>query len=168
MDPARIAVRCLASFIILITLVRMSGKRAVSEATAFDFVLSLIVGDLVDDAIFAEVPLANFLVAAGTLYMLEIAACILAHRSDTWMWWLEGRPGMMLQQGELNSKVMSEEHLNERDVAFLLRLEGFEKEKWVQVKLATLEAEGQTGVLKKAQMKSAQKKERKWLKGSNG
>jgi hypothetical protein len=32
-----------------------------------DFVLALTVGDLVDDAIWAEVPIAQFFVAASTL-----------------------------------------------------------------------------------------------------
>lgn len=167
MDPARIAVRCLASFIALFTLVRISGKRTLSEGTAFDFVLTLVIGDLVDDAIFAEVPFTNFLVAAGTLGLMEISASILAHRSDRWMWWLEGKPAILLVEGRLNSEAISKEQLNEKDISCLLRLEGLEKEKWVQVQLATIESEGQSAVLKTNAMKGAQKKDKKSLEHRN-
>jgi uncharacterized membrane protein YcaP (DUF421 family) len=167
MDPGRILIRCLASFLFLFALIRISGKRTISEGEAFDFVLSLILGDLVDDAIFAEVPLANFFMAAGTLVIIEIIASILVHRSDRWMWLLEGRPGILLREGNLNSKVMSDESLNERDVSCLMRLKGIEKEKWVQIKLATIECDGQGAVLRKSSRKSAQKKDRKWLDQKN-
>ena len=167
MDPVRIAVRCLASFIVLFTLVRISGKRALSEGTAFDFVLTLVIGDLVDDAIFAEVPFANFVVAAGTLVIMEITASILAHRSDRWMWSLEGKPAILLVQGRLNPDGLSHEQLNEKDISCLLRLEGLEKEKWGQVQLATIEAEGQSAVLKTHARRGAQKKDKKSLEHRN-
>lgn len=167
MDPARVAIRCAASFIFLLAVVRLSGKRCVSEATAFDFVLSLIVGDLVDDAILAEVPVSHFIVASGTLVMIEIIVSILAHTNDRWMWWVEGKPGIILVDGRLNPEVMRNETLNERDVIWLLRMEGLEKEKWIQIRLASIEAEGQTAVLKKQPMKTAQKRDFKWLKKRN-
>jgi len=49
MDVARIAVRCIGAFIYLLTMTRLSGKRVVSQATPFDFVVALIVGDCIDD-----------------------------------------------------------------------------------------------------------------------
>ena len=167
MDPGRIAIRCLASFIVLLVLVRLSGKRTVSQGTAFDFVLSLIIGDLVDDVIYAEVPFTNFLVAAGTLTMMEIIASIFVHRSGRLMWLLEGRPGILLKEGRLDSRAMSDEQFNEKDVSCLLRLKGVDQEKWSQLKLATIESEGQLAVLRKPAMKAAQKKDRKRLEHSN-
>ena len=54
-------------FIFLLALVRLSGKRVVSEGTAFDFVLAVVLGDLIDNAIWGTAPVSQFVVAAGTL-----------------------------------------------------------------------------------------------------
>ena len=73
MDPFRIAVRALTAFFFLLALLRLSGKRTIRHGSAFDFVLALIVGDLVDDAIWGEVPLSQFFVAAATLLLVKIS-----------------------------------------------------------------------------------------------
>jgi uncharacterized membrane protein YcaP (DUF421 family) len=70
-DPFRIAIRCLAAYVVLLVLLRRAGSRTIRQGTAFDFVLSLTIGDLVDDAIWAEVPLAQFVVAAATLLVAK-------------------------------------------------------------------------------------------------
>lgn len=164
MDPLRIAIRCLVVFLYLLVVVRLSGKRVVSEGTAFDLVLGLILGDLVDDAIFSEVPVANFAVAAGTLVLMEILASILVFRKDRIMWWMEGRPGILLKNGTPNRETMHHEKLNDQEVSCLLRLEGLEKEKWRQTKIVTIEADGEPAVLMIAAMKAAQKSDKKSLR----
>ena len=72
MDPLRIAVRTVLCYLFLLGLVRASGKRGVKQVTPFDFVLVLILGDLVDDALWAEVPFAQFVVAASTLVLTKL------------------------------------------------------------------------------------------------
>ena len=64
MDPFRMVVRCLMVYVVLLLLLRLAGKRTIRQGTAFDLVLSLILGDLVDDAILAEVPIAEYVVAS--------------------------------------------------------------------------------------------------------
>jgi hypothetical protein len=72
MDPLRIAVRALAVYLFLLVLLRISGKQTVRQSTGFDFLLVLIMGDLVDDAIWGEVPLSQFVTAAGTLALAKL------------------------------------------------------------------------------------------------
>lgn len=72
MDPLRIAVRCVLAYVFLLALLRLSGKRGVRQATPFDFVLMLILGDMVDDALWAEVPFAQFVVATSTLVLMKL------------------------------------------------------------------------------------------------
>jgi uncharacterized membrane protein YcaP (DUF421 family) len=67
MDLLRIAVSALAAFLFLMALLRVSGKRTVYQGSSFDFVLALVLGDLVDNAIFNEAPFAEFAVAAIVL-----------------------------------------------------------------------------------------------------
>jgi uncharacterized membrane protein YcaP (DUF421 family) len=72
MDLVSVAVRAAASYVFLLFLLRLAGKRAVKEGTTFDFVLALVLGDLVDDAVWADVPMAQFVIAAGTLVFLKL------------------------------------------------------------------------------------------------
>src|ERR671912_317017 len=50
MDPLRIVARVLFAYVVLLVLVHVGGKRIVRHATPFDFVLSLILGDMMDDS----------------------------------------------------------------------------------------------------------------------
>jgi uncharacterized membrane protein YcaP (DUF421 family) len=78
MDPFRIGVRCLIAYVFLLVVMRLAGKRVVRHANAFDFVLALIVGDLVDDALWSEVPVAQFVVATATLIFMKLS--LTAHK----------------------------------------------------------------------------------------
>jgi uncharacterized membrane protein YcaP (DUF421 family) len=74
MDPLRIAVRALFAFVVLLVLIRVSGKRTVKQGSPFDFTLALIIGDMVDDAVWAEVAMSQFVVACGVLIGVHVAA----------------------------------------------------------------------------------------------
>ena len=76
MDPLRIAVRCLVAYVFLLTVLRLAGKQTVHQGTTFDFVLALILGDLIDDVLWAEVPVAQFIVATTTLVLLKLMATL--------------------------------------------------------------------------------------------
>jgi uncharacterized membrane protein YcaP (DUF421 family) len=67
MDPLRITVRTLAAFIFLMVLLRLTGKRTIYQGSSFDFVLALVMGDLIDNVIFDQSPFAQFAVASIVL-----------------------------------------------------------------------------------------------------
>ena len=76
MDPAilgRVALRALSAYLFLLVLLRLAGRGSIRHATPFDFVMALVLGDLVDNAIWAEVPSAQFAVASATLALARIA-----------------------------------------------------------------------------------------------
>lgn len=80
MDPLRIAVRALFVFLTLLALVRCSGKRTVKQGSPFDFAVALILGDIADDALFAEVALSQFVIAGGTLLIAHVVTDIARFR----------------------------------------------------------------------------------------
>lgn len=59
-----IAVRAAFAFLTLLALLRVSGKRTIGKGTAFDFVLALVIGDLFDDLLWADVPASQFAVGS--------------------------------------------------------------------------------------------------------
>jgi uncharacterized membrane protein YcaP (DUF421 family) len=76
MDPFRIGVRSALAYIFLLLLLRLAGKRTIYQATPFDFVLALVLGDIVDDALWSEVPMAQFVVAAASLVLMKLAVSV--------------------------------------------------------------------------------------------
>lgn len=72
MDPLRVAFRVVFSFLVLLVLVRTSGKRTVKQGNPFDFTVALILGDIFDDAVWAEVAASEFVVASGGLISAHI------------------------------------------------------------------------------------------------
>ena len=80
MDPLRIAIRAAFAFLVLLALVRCSGKRTVKQGSPFDFTVALILGDMVDDLVFAEVAASQFAVACGTLVMVHVTVDLLRFR----------------------------------------------------------------------------------------
>jgi len=80
MDPLRIAVRAVFVFVVVQALVRASGKRTVKQGSPFDFTVALILGDMFDDAMWAEVALSQFVVACGTLIGAHVLTDIIRFR----------------------------------------------------------------------------------------
>ncbi len=81
MDPLRIVVRVACAYVLLLVLVRLAGKTTVKHASPLDFVTALIAGDLVDDAVWAEVNASVFVVAAGSLFMVHAAVDYVRYRA---------------------------------------------------------------------------------------
>ena len=84
MDPLRILARVLFAYMVLLVLVRVSGKHLVKHASPFDFTLSLILGDMVDDMLWADVTASVFVVGAGVLMFTHTALDLLRVRVASW------------------------------------------------------------------------------------
>lgn len=83
MDPLRIVVRAAFAFVFLLAMLRLSGKRTLWEGTAFDFVLAVVFGDLIDDVVWAEVAASTFIAAVSSLFAVGWAAAAIADRAPS-------------------------------------------------------------------------------------
>jgi uncharacterized membrane protein YcaP (DUF421 family) len=83
MDPLRIATRALFAYVALLVLIRLAGKGTVKHGSVLDFTIALVIGDLIDDMVWAEVEAARFLVAAVTLVMIHIGLKRLRFRASS-------------------------------------------------------------------------------------
>ncbi|HXG65363.1 MAG TPA: YetF domain-containing protein [Blastocatellia bacterium] len=164
MEIYRIVLRVLFAYIFLHALLRLSGKRTVAEGRSFDFVVALILGDMIDDMIWAEVPASQFVVGAGTLVLAQVALSLGSYASQTFAGLVEGKPAMIVRDGTLMRGAMRAERLNEKDVEALLRHKGLQRSRWREVKTAWLEDNGEPSVLKKEWAEPAQKRELEKLK----
>jgi len=157
MDFWRIAVRALVAYVYLMVTTRASGKRVISQATPFDLVVSLIVGDLLDDAMWAEVSMPKFGAALSSIFLCDAIVSFGAHR---WPWFFrlaQGSPTAVLRDGVEDRDALRGEQMNEGDLAHLLRLDGIDD--WSRVQLALVERDHEVSVILKPEVEPAQKKD---------
>jgi uncharacterized membrane protein YcaP (DUF421 family) len=155
MELHRIAVRAFFAYVVLLALLRASGKRTVAEGTPFAFVLALVIGDMVDDVMWAEIGAAEFAVAVSTLTIAQIAVAWGAAR---WSWLdrlVEGRPSPVVVDGSPVAGEMRGERMNEKTLGFELRHQGIARERWSAVKSAHVETSGTVSVIRTVEERPA-------------
>jgi uncharacterized membrane protein YcaP (DUF421 family) len=155
MGLSQIVIRALVAYVYLLLMTRMSGKRVVSQATPFDLLVSLIVGDLIDDGLWAEVSMAKFAVAVGTILSIDAVVRIGAYHFSWMDRAVSGTPSIVLRHGARDAKALRHEQMNEADLAHLLRLNGLERRD--EVRLGVVEDDHDLAVLKESWAEPAQR-----------
>jgi uncharacterized membrane protein YcaP (DUF421 family) len=149
MDPQELlltALRALLVYAVMLAVIRVLGKRTIGNFSAFDLLVALMLGEVVDEIIYGDVSLAQGFVAIFVLAGVEYANSWLSYGSDRANRWLEGEPTPLVVDGALQREGMRKERMHERDVLAELRLEGLEDVG--MVKRATLETDGEVSVIR--------------------
>jgi uncharacterized membrane protein YcaP (DUF421 family) len=135
--------------------IRALGKRTVGNFAAFDLLVALMLGEVVDEIIYGDVGFTQ-----GTIAIVVIAA---AQYSNAWLsWWsgrfdklLEGKPTVIVRDGALDEEGMRTERMNGKDVIAHLRSQGIHDLREVHV--AFVEDDGSVSVLKRSWAEPAKK-----------
>jgi uncharacterized membrane protein YcaP (DUF421 family) len=166
MELERLLFRTLFAWLVLHQLFRYAGKRTVTSVgsagnrSGIDLMLALVVGDLIDDLLWAEVPAAQFVAAAGTLVLIHVTLAILRHRSASVASAVEGVPVQVVAHGEPAPGGMRRERISRKALTALLRLHGIGPERWGEVRAAYVETEGPLSVLRESWARPATKADR--------
>lgn len=92
--------RALAVYLFLLVLFRVSGKRTLAEASNFDFVLLLIVAEATQQALLGDdFSVTNSILIITTLFLTDVAATWLKHRSDRFDRLIDGLPVLLMDRG---------------------------------------------------------------------
>jgi uncharacterized membrane protein YcaP (DUF421 family) len=151
------ALRASAIYVFLLVVVRMLGKRTVSGATAFDFMVALILSEVVDEPIYGDVPLVQGLVVVAVVAGWHFVNSYLSYRSRRIDRLTGGAPTVLVKNGAMDRDGMRREHVNEEELWSLLRLQGIDD--LGDVKEAILEPDGLLSVLKTDEAKALQRRD---------
>jgi uncharacterized membrane protein YcaP (DUF421 family) len=149
MDPMELLLtgaRAFAIYVIMLIVIRLLGKRTVGNFSAFDLLVALMLGEVVDEIIYGDVSFAQGLVAIGVISAVEYVNVWLSGRSEGWAKIVEGQPTPVVLGGELVEDGMRKEHMNRNDVLAALRLQGVDDPR--EVKRATVETDGEVSVIR--------------------
>ncbi|HSH31237.1 MAG TPA: YetF domain-containing protein [Candidatus Saccharimonadales bacterium] len=136
-------------YVFLLVMLRLSGKRTLSEMTTFDFILLLIIGESTQQALLGDdFSLVNAVVVITTLITIDIMSSLLKQRSDQVEKWLEGAPLIILENGQPLKDRMIKERVDESDILQAARSsQGLER--LDQIKYAVLEKSGGISIVPK-------------------
>jgi uncharacterized membrane protein YcaP (DUF421 family) len=158
MDPRELmltAARAAAVYVFMLIVIRALGKRTVGNFSAFDLLVALMLGEVVDEIIYGDVPVIQGAVAIGAIAALAYADSWLAYFDHGLDAVLEGKPTIIVRNGRLERAGMRTERMNERDVMSHLRQAGIHDMR--EVHLAIVEPDGAVSILKHPWADPAQK-----------
>ena len=154
-ELALTALRATIIYVVLLVVVRLLGKRTVGSATAFDFMVALILSEVVDEPIYGDVPVVQALVVIAVIGGWHAVNSYLSYRSERFDRLTGGEPTVLVKNGQLVRKGMRQERVNEEELWSMLRLHGIDD--LADVKEATLEPDGVLSVLKTDEARELQK-----------
>jgi uncharacterized membrane protein YcaP (DUF421 family) len=158
MDPNELmltAARAFAVYVFMLIVIRALGKRTVGNFSAFDLLVALMLGEVVDEIVYGDVRFIQGAVAVVTIAGLAYADSWLAYFGHGFEAVLEGTPTIIVRDGEYDRKGMRAERMNETDVLSHLRGQGIYDMR--EVHLAIVENDGSVSVLKHTWADPAQK-----------
>jgi uncharacterized membrane protein YcaP (DUF421 family) len=147
--------RAFAVYALMLVVIRLLGKRTVGNFSAFDLLIALMLGEVVDEIIYGDVRFLQGSVAIVTLAALAAADSWASYACRGLQGILEGTPTVIVRNGEFQKRGMRTERMNERDVMAMLRLQGVQDLR--EVHLAVVETDGEVSVLKHPWAEPAQK-----------
>jgi uncharacterized membrane protein YcaP (DUF421 family) len=140
------AARGVLVYVVMLIVIRVLGKRTIGNFTAFDLLVALMLGEVVDEIIYGDVTLSQGLVAIIVVALCKYITAWLTYWDHGFNRILEGKPTEIVRNGEFVRKGLRSEMMNEQEVLAALRLNEISDMR--EVKLAIMEVDGQVSVIK--------------------
>lgn len=138
--------RAIVIYVMVMVLIRVSGKRAVGQFTPFDLVLLILIGNAVQNGLNGgDNSIVGAFILAATLIVLNYGVAFATSRSQRAEHIVEGVPRVLARDGVLFKEVLREELVSEADFLESLRMNNVGEID--DVALALLETNGSISVI---------------------
>ncbi len=143
--------RGIVLYVFLLLVFRIAGKRTLSEATTFDFVLLLIVAEATQQGLLGEdYSLTNAFLVIVTLVAIDVGLSLLKERSPTIERWIDGVSLVLIEDGRLHRDRMTRVRGDELDILETAH-DKHGLERLDQIRYAILERSGRIAIIPKEQ-----------------
>ena len=163
-ELALTALRATFVYFYLLIIVRVLGKREIGATSAFDLLVALMLGDVVDEVIYGDVTIAQGGVAMAVIGVWHIVNAWASFRSKFIDSLTSAPPTVLVKDGRIQHKALAKERLNEEELFAELRMADVGEDEIEEVKQATLEPNGKVSVLLADWAKPIQKQDITQLK----
>ena len=143
-------IRSLVLYFVLLVAMRLMGKRQLGELQPFELAITLVASDLVCIPMAdASIPILYGVIPVFSLFLVHILITKLATKSIKFRKFLNGKPIIIIEKGNILSDVMKELNLNIDDIMEALRGAGYFNPS--EVEYAILETNGNLSVMPKSE-----------------
>ncbi|MFZ4452214.1 DUF421 domain-containing protein [Salibacterium aidingense] len=152
----QLTIELTVGFFALMVITKVLGKTQINQLTPFDFISSIVMGELVGNAIYdKEIALHYILYAVGLWAVLVGVVEMITQKKKGTRSMLEGKPAIVIREGKLDYEALRKNKLDLNQLQHLLR----DKDVFSlqDVYYAILEANGSVNVLKKPHASEALK-----------
>ena len=145
-NAIQMALRTVLIYVVTLVLIRIGSKRFLSEATAFDVIVGIMLGSVMSRAINSSAPLIPTLGAGVVLIGLHWLFAIMALRTDWFGFLVKGEPVLLIKDGQIQQQGVRRAGVSRHDLEQALRLVAQETDP-ATVKLAYLERNGKISMI---------------------
>lgn len=143
-----IVLRATAMFVLLYALIRLLGKRELGQMTPFEFVLLVVMGDLVQQGVtHNDFSLTGGMLAIGTFAFWALLLSWLTYLFPRLKNALEGEPRVVVKHGQIIEANLRRDRLSRDEILSEMRLAGIAH--LADVRWAILEPQGKISFIAK-------------------
>jgi uncharacterized membrane protein YcaP (DUF421 family) len=143
-----IVLRAAFAYVFIVFVLRVMGRRELSDLAPQDLVLLVVLGDLIQNGVTqSDMSMTGVTIAISTFVVLTVFSSYLGFKSARARSVLQGEPLIVVQDGKLIERNLEEERLTVDDVMEEAR--GNEIERLDEIKFAVVEAGGKMSFIKK-------------------
>lgn len=135
------------AFMTLFVFIRISGKRTLSKLTAFDFVVTVVLGSTLSSMMLAKVPLLEGSIALLIVIVLQYALAWTAKHSKALENVINGTPTLLYYNDDFVHTAMNKEVITREEI--LAEIRKYRIEDLEQVRAVVMELNGDITVIKK-------------------
>ena len=144
-----IVLRAVVIYLLVFAFTRALGRRELSTLQPFDFILLVVIGDLIQSGVTQnDLSVTGVLIIVSTIGILQVMISYLGFRARRMRPFLQGEPIVLVEHGQLIDRNMRRERLTLDDLAEKARLS--EIESIDQIKWAVLETNGDISFIKQS------------------
>ena len=142
-------VRGLAIYVMLLVIIRLSGRRTLAQMTPFDLVIVLVISETTQQAMLGEdFSITNAILVILTLFVTDIGLSYIKRWSPKAGHVIDGLPTVLVTDGRYDERALRGCRLDKEDVMEAARAqEGIERV--ADIKFAILEVSGNISVIPK-------------------
>jgi uncharacterized membrane protein YcaP (DUF421 family) len=154
-----IVLRASAMFAILFLLIRLLGKRELSQLTPFDMLMLVVMGDLIQQGVtHNDYSVTGAALAITTFGFWSLVLSWVTYLSPWAEKLVDGRPRVIVREGELLTGSLRSDRLTRAEVESEMRLAGIASIK--EVAWAILEPQGKISFIRKEQSGPSDQKDK--------
>lgn len=142
-------IRGAAVYLVLLVIIRLSGRRTMAQVTPFDFVLLLIVAETTQQALLGDdFSITNAVILIMTLFLMDIGLSYLSQWFPRLAKVVDGRPTFVMADGVVDERAMQKARMNVSEIMVAARAQhGLER--LDQIKHAVLESDAGVTIIPK-------------------